>query len=133
MSAESTEDFMHIHPHSATEIPDLFDACIITLRHPHRAMTTAKSSRGKGELLDNWTSLLEQQKKYKTTLFLLIDGPEEKHFPQLMAIAKHFGKEHLEPAIRKYAEDWKPVNQSLTEDDLNASAFAVKAYEQWLL
>lgn len=131
ITEQTNVDFWHTHPNPTVAIPDIFDACIVTLRHPYKSMTTAKFVGDKGQILTAWAELIKQQKKYETTLFLTIDGPEENRFPQLMAIAKHFGKEHLEPAIREYADDWSPVNQSLTEDDLNAAIPAVAAYKQW--
>ena len=136
VSKETNCDFSHIHPTSAQmkryKASEIFDACIITLRHPFKSGQSMKMVGEKIEYVrDYWDALLEEQKNYNKTLFLVIDGPEEERFPQLMAIAEYFGKEHLEDAIREYAEDWTPQNQSMTDEDREIMDFAVRAYEQW--
>ncbi len=136
VTEESNVDFLHIHPSIAAfkecTPSDFCDTCIITLRHPHETVLTDKWKGANVEsAAASWGALIAEQGKYKKTLFLVIDGPESDRFPQLMAIAKHFGKTHLEGRIRKYADEWTPANPSLTEDDVNAIQFAARVYEQW--
>ena len=136
VSRESNFDFCHTPPTpermSTFRPSEIFDACIITLRHPLKSCQSMKMKGDEITLVKSyWDALLEEQKNYNKTMFLVIDGPEEERFPQLMAIAEYFGKEHLEDAIREYANDWTPQNQSVTDEDRALMDFAVRAYEQW--
>jgi hypothetical protein len=131
-SKESNFDFIHIHPDAGDDPTALCDSLIITLRNPHETVKTGKWAGNKSEqVVDSWQAMIDISDKYKKVLTLVIDGPIEKRYPQLMAIAEHFGKSHLEPQIRKYAEDWEPVNQSITESDKLNVQFAVEKYKQW--
>lgn len=133
ITAESNVDFAHTHPNSMTALKDgVFGSLIITLRDPHKSTQTGKLQGASAELMaDSWQALIDNASQYSKILFLVIDGPEKERFPQLMAIAEHFGKGHLSEQIKEYARDWKPVNQSLTKEDEIAMEFAVKAYKQW--
>ena len=131
MNPKSNLDFAHEHPAEAMDLSSVFDTCIITLRHPHKTLQTARFRGATESVIRAWELLIDEQENYKKTLFLVIDGPEEGRFPQLMAIAAHFNKQHLEPAIKQYADEWLPVNETLSEDDINAAVFAVRAYQQW--
>lgn len=143
-------DFCQIHPRrKAIEswkpyvLEEHFDSVIITLRHPYLTLTSSKrrgrtfdtygddASSETEQCKDSWTTLIEEFQKYTTALTLTIDGPKENRLPELLAIARHFGKEDMIAPITKYANDWLPVNQSITEYDIQQLGDAVKAYEQW--
>lgn len=133
ITAESNCDFAHTHPNSLTKIEGgIFDSLIITLRHPYKTTRTGKLRGASADLMvDSWQALLDASSQYSKILLVVIDGPEENRLSQLMAIAKHFNKEHLAKQVEQYANDWRPVNQSLTDEDKIAIGFAVKAYELW--
>jgi hypothetical protein len=133
VAKESSVDFAHLHPNPARTVqPGIFDSVIITLRHPYKSVQTGKLQGANiGQMDRGWHLLIERQKEYKKVMFLVIDGPEEDRFVQLMAIAKHFGKEDKEEQVRAYANAWEPVNQSLTENDKQVMQFAVEAYKKW--
>ena len=154
-------DFCHVHPTRKDlngmlpyKLEDHFDAVITTRRHPRLILATAKRMAGKpydenateAELLamdksataelasqfkSDWTTLGEEAAKYSKSLYLDITGPTENRLPQLTAIAEHFGKGHMVEAIQQYAYAWKPVNQTLTVEDMDAIAEVVDEYEQW--
>ena len=130
-TAESNCDFAHIHPNGEDISDGIFDSAIITLRHPHKSIRTAHYRGGKEGIINSWRSMIDELEKYDTVLPVLIDGPEENHFPQLFDIAVHFGKGHLRSAVKQYADEWTPLNASLTDEDINAVEFARQAYEQW--
>ena len=131
-SEASAFDFIHIHPSIGDDPTELCDSAIITLRHPHKTIKTGKWAGTRAEpIVNSWKALTDIYGKYDKVLILVIDGPEEKRFPQLMAIAEHFDKGHLEVQVKQYADDWSPVNQSITSADIDRVQFAVSAYKKW--
>ena len=133
ITPKSNVDFAHAHPSSTKEIPEgVYDSVIITLRHPHKSSTTGKLGGANiVQLADSWKALIDRFTEYDKKLILVIDGPKNDRYPQLMAIANHFGKSHLREAIKKYADDWSPVNQSLSKAEKDAMNFATAMYKKW--
>ena len=138
-------DFCHIHPSRESldlmlpyKLEDHFDVAIVTRRHPKLILATEKRNNPNidaGVLADqfnaDWRTLGEEAAKYSTVLYLDITGPTENRLPQLTAIAEHFGKGHMVDAIEKYAAAWKPVNQTLTIEDMDAISEVTLEYEKW--
>ena len=132
LSKESNFDFIHIHPNKGDDPTDLCDSAIITLRHPHKTVKTGKwAGTNSDQVAKSWKAMIAICGKYEKVLPLVIDGLKAKRFPQLMAIAEHFGKDSLEVQVKKYADDWSPVNQSITDNDIEQVRGAVEAYEKW--
>ena len=132
ITPESKVDFSHAHAKSSMVLPEgVYDSVIVTLRHPHKSCDTGKlMGTSADQIAHSWDSLNDRLSQYKTKLFLAIDGPEENRFPQLMAIAEHFGKKDLEAEVKKYADAWEPVNKS--PDVEGALAAAVELYEGFI-
>ncbi len=132
LSKESNFDFVHIHPNADDDPTDICDAAIITLRHPHKTVKTGKWAGNKSDqVAKSWKALIDIYEKYDKVLTLVIDGSEEKRFPQLMTLAEHFNKEHLAVSVKQYADDWSPVNESITSADVDRVQFAVERYKKW--
>jgi hypothetical protein len=128
-----TCDFCHIHPRTMKEVPPgVYDSVIFTLRHPHKTVQTGKWQGVPADTVQAfWDNMLVEIEKYEKKLFLVIDGPVEDRLPQLTAIAEHFGMGHKTKQIEEYASAWAPVNQTLSDDDVNAVEIATRVYEAY--
>jgi len=109
-SVESDVDFIHIHPNGQDIPKGIFDSVIMTVREPHKTLRTAQYRGLVDQVEGARKAMMNEQKKYKTKMLVVIDGPEKDRFPQLMKIAYHFDKSHLREAVKQYAKAWIPLN-----------------------
>ena len=126
--------------HATQPFPDdLFDAIIITLRHPHSVLASLKKQDETTDVNDlalNWQTLVQQVSRFDKKLFLTIDGDPSKRAAQVDAIAAHFNSSR---DTSKFVSDWKPawVNKRnrpgppVTDVEKLVLAPAVEVYEQW--
>ena len=140
VTKESSCDYFHLHPSTqmfkqlakeGKSPSDLCDTVIITLRHPHKSARTGKLGGATiDQLCDIFKSLHEEKKNYKNVLYLVIDGKHEYRYPQLKAIADHFGVTDRDAAVRAFAKEWPRVNESFSESDAKRVEFATIEYER---
>ena len=138
VNPNSNCDFLHKHPAEGSlpepKPSEFCDAVIITLRHPHKIVQTGKWTGFKAEAIArSWVLFQEEINNFDIVLPIVIDGPKKNRRPQLMAITKHFGKEHLETQVNEYADAWVPVNQTLSRGDIDDVRAASLVYKQWPL